>query len=258
MPIVKPSNTTAPVFYPAENYTLAKYLDITKFLSLIQTNSLFFCRMDKFEDKYEGSLPEKNKEHYKLWTASLLENLMPDQKVTIQELEMKLLSYLEMSEKFKALNCISCWNKMQNESYALWKIYSNMNQGIMIKSNVERLTNAFSKTKEDIQISEVKYIDHRVDIIEPGNMNFPIIHKNKAYHYEEEIRLIHQVKFKHGLKYDWNKEPNPNGKNFKIDISELIDEVIISPFAEKWFYDIVADIMKVYKIDKKLKMSEFS
>ncbi len=258
MPIIKPTNTTAPVFYPKENYTLAKYLDITKFLSLVQTSSLFFCRMDKFEDKYEGSLPEKNKEHYKLWSASVMEHLLPDKKATMEDLEQKLLSYLEMSEKFKALNCISCWNKMENESYALWKIYSNMNQGIMIKSNVERLINSFSKTNAEIQMSEVRYIDHKVDRIESGNMNFPIIHKNKAYNYEEEIRLIHTVKFKHGFKYDWHKENNPNGKNFEIDISELIEEVIISPFAEKWFYDIVADIMKVYKIDKKLKMSAFS
>ncbi len=48
-------------------------------------------------------------------------------------------------------------------------------------------------------------------MIEPWNMNFTMIHKNKAYHYEDEIRLIHAVKFKHGFKYDWHKERNQNG-----------------------------------------------
>ncbi len=82
-------------------------------------------------------------------------------------------------------------------------------------------------------------------MIEPWNMNFPIIHKNKAYHYEDEIRLIHAVKFKHGFKYNWHKERNQNGKYFEVNLDNLIEEIIISPFAEKWFYDIIANLMTV-------------
>lgn len=258
MPIIEPTEKAAPVFSPKENYTLAKYLDITKFLSLLQTKTLFFCRLDKFEDKYEGTLPERNKEHYKLWMESILQNLNPDQKVSLEDLEEKLLSYLEMSDKFKSLNCISCWNKLENESYALWKIYSNVNQGIMIKSSVERLKKAFSDTREEIQLSEIKYINHKVDKIQSGNMNFPLIHKNIAYHYEDEIRLIHTLKFKNGFTYDWHKEKNPNGKNLQVNVEDLIEEIVISPFAEKWFYDVVKNVMKVYNLDKKITFSTFS
>src|SRR5690606_31529439 len=117
----------------------------------------------------------------------------------------------EIAEKFKALNCISCWNLHKSESYALWKIYSGIDKGIMITSNIELLNKSFEKTDEVIQLSEVKYIDHERDFIPTGNLNDCIIHKNKAYYYEEEIRLIYSLlgtgKVGNGLVYDWDSEP---------------------------------------------------
>jgi hypothetical protein len=53
---------SAPVFFPKDNYTLSKYLDITKFISLLSTKSLFFCRLDKLEDQYEGLTAKRNYE----------------------------------------------------------------------------------------------------------------------------------------------------------------------------------------------------
>jgi hypothetical protein len=57
MPII---NDSAPVIYPSSDYSIVKYLDITKFLSLIQRRSLFFCRLDKLEDQFEGTTAKKN------------------------------------------------------------------------------------------------------------------------------------------------------------------------------------------------------
>ena len=56
MPIF-PENKSPRVFYPKSDYNIAKYLDLTKFISLIQRKSLFFCRLDMLEDKFEGLSP---------------------------------------------------------------------------------------------------------------------------------------------------------------------------------------------------------
>ena len=67
MPIEKPSNQTAPVFFPKENYKIVKYMDLAKFISLLHSKSLFFCRLDKLEDKFEGSSPKLNLEYNEYW-----------------------------------------------------------------------------------------------------------------------------------------------------------------------------------------------
>lgn len=251
MPIQKDSNYTAPVFYPTEDYSIVKYLDISKFLSLLQKEQVFFCRLDKFEDKLEGSLPDVNIGYYKKWfkeiagPAGLMKN----------EIDEYVKDRLDFSEKFKKLNCISCWNKNISESYALWKIYSDMNQGIMIKSSINRIIESFENSKEIIQISEVKYIDHSKDYIPAGNLNYPIIHKNIAYNYEQEVRLIHKVDMKNGLTHDWESEPNVNGRYIKTDLDKLIDEIVVSPYSPKWFYEIIMDIMNKYNLHKTISYS---
>ena len=55
MPIIKPTEFSAPVFFPKNDYSIVKYLDLTKFVSLLHKQSLFFCRLDKLEDKFEGT-----------------------------------------------------------------------------------------------------------------------------------------------------------------------------------------------------------
>ena len=60
MPIVIPNKHTSPVYYPEENYQIVKYMDLTKFVSLLQRKSLFFCRLDKLEDHFEGTTAKSN------------------------------------------------------------------------------------------------------------------------------------------------------------------------------------------------------
>lgn len=41
-----------------EDAVIWKYMDIFKYLNLIETASLYFMRVDKYEDKYDGFMPE--------------------------------------------------------------------------------------------------------------------------------------------------------------------------------------------------------
>lgn len=252
MPIEKPTDSTAPVFYPTEDLEIVKYFDLSKFLYLIQTQTLFFCRLDKFEDQFEGSFPELSKKQYRDWFLDLTNSGSDFRK---DELDYFLNDRIGISESFKKLNCISCWNKSSSESYALWKIYSDMNKGIMIKSSTSNLIKALEKTPENIQLSEIKYIDYRKEEIPIGNLNYSVIHKHNAYNYEQEIRLIHQVRPQNGYKYNWEKEKNPFGKYMKIELESLISEIVVSPYAPKWFFEIIQNLLTTYKLDKPINYS---
>ena len=56
---------TTPFPVEDENTTIWRYMDFTKFVSLLDKKKLFLCRADKLEDSFEGSLPLDNVESLK-------------------------------------------------------------------------------------------------------------------------------------------------------------------------------------------------
>ncbi len=255
MSILKPTNHTAPVFYPENNYTIYKYFDLIKFVSLLQNKSLFFCRIDKLEDKFEGSSPKLNIEYRKTDYEEFhnqLRAINPKLEISLEE-ELKIRQGFE--DDFKKLNCVCCWNKSESESYALWKIYSEMNKGIMITSQIDKLVTAFENTEEEIQMSEIKYIDFEKEKIYDGNLNYPLIHKHKAYTYEEELRLIYKVPEESGILFDWENEKNNFGKNIKLDLDNLIDDIVLSPFSPDWFMELIQNLITTYGLNKQIRKS---
>lgn len=257
MPIEKPSRHSAPVIFPETNYAIAKYLDLTKFLSLISTQSLFFSRLDKLEDHFEGTISKPSEQLRKEFYQTMHENT-GFKKLSDEEIQEKIIEDYEFDDKMKTLKTVCCWNKYNVESTALWKIYSNMHQGIMIKSNINSLISAFSTTEEDLSLSEVKYINYNTDYMPVGNTMFPVIHKHHSFKYEEEIRVIYTVDFTNGMVYDWSKEKVEYGKYIKVDLNELIEEIIISPYSDNWYVELIKDLCLKYNIKKSIKRSEIS
>jgi hypothetical protein len=249
MPIEKYTKNSPFIFDITENLSISKYVDIVKFLSILQTNSLFFCRVDKLEDRFEGVSPKTNTVFLEQWLTHLSKEY---KSVDVQK---KLSIRKDVEERFKKVMCVCCWNKFSYESYAMWKIYSDINKGIMIKSNIENLKLSFNQTEEKIQLSDIKYIDIENEMIEPSSLTSPIIHKHKAYFYENEIRLLHQVGENGNLEFDWSNEPISNGKNIKVDLNILIEEVILSPYSPDWFLRMIKDLMEKYNLNKEIKFS---
>jgi len=254
MPIMSDENSIDVNFFPKGNPNLFKYFDLLKFVSLIQKRAIFFCRLDKFEDKLEGTLTNSTLRSYEKWCEYLvssgkIDGLSEDKKSRL------IKEQVDAHNRHKSVTCIDCWNKGESESYALWKIYSGIDKGIMIKSNVERVMKAFENTTEKVHLSDVRYIDFNSDAMEIGNFNFPIRYKDKAYSYEEEVRLIHKVNYRGGFTYDWSNEKIESGKNITVDLDLLIEEIVLSPFAPEWFAEIIQDLLEKYGLRKDLKFS---
>jgi hypothetical protein len=248
---------TAPVYFPNGNQIISKYIDVVKLLSLLSKNSLFFCRLDKLEDQFEGTVAKRNYEYRIGWYKET--NYLMDKPLTNNEIVAQVEEMYEYDKKVKEVYCICCWNKADKESAALWKIYSDFGKGIMIKSSVNNLIAAFKETPEEIRISEVKYLDYNKDLMKDGNTFFPLIHKQNAYDYEGEIRLIHSVDFPQiGKTFDWSKEEIQEGKLLCVDLNLLIDEIIIGPFSPKWMIDLIVDLTEKYGLKKPITKSKLS
>lgn len=233
-------------------------MDLTKFVSLLQRKALFFCRLDKLEDHFEGTTAKSNwKKRFDYHATQHLRT--PNfKKLTDQEILKAVEADFEGDRKMKALKCICCWNIDDFESAALWKIYSDFSQGIMITSKISALIDSFNENTDDIDLSEVQYINHKLDDMPDFNMMYPVFHKNKAYTYEKELRLIYTVDFEVGWLYDWSKEEVEQGKYLPVNLDKLIDEIIVSPYSPDWYIKLIDNLCKTYGLKVDVIKSELA
>lgn len=257
MPVLKPAPQNAPVNYPEQDYIIVKYLDVIRYISLLQRRSLFFCRLDKLEDQFEGTTAKMNRQvrYMNYHFQSTKGYIAP---MTHEEILKKVEEQYEHDNNIKGLTCVNCWNKFTNESAALWKIYSNFKNGIMLKSSISQLVNSLESSEEEIQLTEMVYFDYNKFYMPDGNSNYPLIHKHEAYNYEQEVRLIYTRIPETGWVYDWSKEEVIEGIYIKADIDKLISEIVISPDSPNWFIKLIEDISVKYSLQKPITKSILS
>lgn len=159
---------------------LWKYIDFTKFLSLLDSNSLYFARADQLLDSYEGTYP------------------------------------LTDHRKIRRQVYLNSWHRSDYESAAMWEQYAQKNEGLAIVSTFKKLNDAFRKNVDyKIHFKHVKYIDYS-NIKKPSTDPVkPFAYKRKSFEHEKEVRaIIHCVEKKN------NKEKGvlvPIGINKIID-----------------------------------------
>lgn len=233
---------------------LCRYIDLTKLISLLQKKAIFFTRADRVEDPFEGRYPPSQREERKKWYKYMQETQDFFLNMTDADIDKNIIEYEEFLEKYRALTTISCWDCNYSENALMWRSYCNTTTGILIKSSFSRILKSFENTKEDVFVSRVKYLDYGKYLIPDGDTFSPFVHKQHFYRQEEEIRLLHQVDEKAWI-HDWDKEESKNGVYIACDIEILIDEIIIAPFAEEWYSNLVNGILEQYNFNKQVKKS---
>ncbi len=194
-----------------------RYMDLNKFESMIKTGSLFFCRADKFHDKWEGVFPKKFIQKFELDKKTYPSNNGGIYTPCEWQIQKEARSHL-----------INCWHANKSESFAMWKIYSEPNKpSIAIQSTIGRLKLSFNMTKEIIWIGEVEYIDFRN--WEPQNHFFNVgtpyilqafFLKWNYFAYENEIRAI--------INKSYQKHKSEKGIFIEVYLNELIENIYLS------------------------------
>lgn len=225
------------------NEHIWRYMDFTKFVDLLSTNSLFFCRSDKFDDPFEGSVPKK---HYENRVNEL--TMQPSLFGNEKEL------YEKYGEELRKYVYINCWHINDSESAALWKLYLQSHEGVAIKSTREKLSESISKFSFPVWSVPVKYIDYEHDDVPvPSNMA-PYRYKRKSFEHEKELRAIVFADSSDG---NGNKvQPlSEAGISVPCDLNHLIEHVTVSPTSTPWFAELVANVVKTYGYEFPVKKS---
>src|SRR5688572_13316302 len=215
---------------PDKSLIVWRYLDFTKFVDLLISNQLYFARSDRFEDPFEGIFRLKDYEQTKnMWTDEA------------------------QTKKFYFLNC---WHINDNQSDAMWKIFLKTKNGIAIKSTVGNIINSLAGAQEDIFISKVYYRDFTKvtfnDLsLEQQNQLFggrggsvnQFNYKRISFEHEKELRLYCiDLPIPHAIINGVPREPLKE-KRVNVITNELINEVVIAPFADSWFKNLVEKVI---------------
>jgi hypothetical protein len=202
---------------PPDDAVLWRYMDFAKFVSILAKKSLFFTRADKLGDLFEGYWP-------------LLD------------------SYSSIASGYKAvipLALINCWHESPHESEAMWRLYSRETDGIAIKTNFGSLRQSFT-TSQFIRLGRINYIDYKTRFSGSGTMERPFFFKRKSFEHEREVRAVILDLDDENIQ---NFSPRYDvGNYYEVDISILIHEVVVAPYAQDWFLELVQSVADRYKL----------
>jgi hypothetical protein len=132
------------LFPPNENRTIWRYLDFTKFVSLLETQQLYFPRADQFDDPYEGTWSSEG--------VRWLRNPQQNDGFPPHASE-KLISF---TDQMRREMFISCWTASEHESAAMWKLYLKSNEGVAVCSDFNTLGTVLERSSLAIGISMVQ------------------------------------------------------------------------------------------------------
>lgn len=221
------------VFIPPANLEtkIWRYMDFTKYMSILETKSLYFPLISELNDPFEGSFSRGNKQFRPL----VYKHLKP--RIDIGTLVHKLRSWV----------AVSCWHMSDHESAAMWNLYSKSEEAICIQSTYSSLRDVLG---EDIQIGTVQYVDYEKDWIPEDNPLLPFLYKRKSFEYESEIRAIINLSPIESLNVERVSGSAPkNGIYKKVEFQKLIHKIYIAPNSAPWFYDLVKKVCNTYGLE---------
>jgi hypothetical protein len=226
---------------PEENTKIWRYMTLPKFLDLLINSSLFFPSVVNMEDPWEGALPDLN--------LSQMEHMINALPNVVQKSMKERLNY--SYKKIKPSILVSCWYEADDESAAMWDLYSSKELGVSIWSTIGMVRSSFKNAKENIMIGRIKYIDYKSQTFSGENLLLPFLRKRLSYSHEREIRLIHWDVEKFDKVSSSSEEIDSFGKAIKCDISKLIGGIFVSPRAPSWSTELIISIIS--KINDSVK-----
>jgi hypothetical protein len=226
---------------PGDDSVVWRYMDVSKYLSMLVNRGIYFVRCDKFRDTWDSVLPPR-------WLEKMNRNsfILSQNGVTYTEAEW-------YQEREIPSNLISCWNVNDHEYERMWQTYTTSPEAIAIQTTIGQLKECFSKSDHDVRIGLVSYGDHdRVEDLKfaraywadsepsPSGLNpwyVPRFLKRQEFEFEKEVRAtIHVL---------GNPAPVPHGYSVEIGIEglrTLIQSIRVKPGSQEWFVRVIESV----------------
>lgn len=220
-----------------------RYMDLGKFISLIQTNQLWFSHTSNFNDPYEGRYSKEVAEE-------------------IQKEKWSIENPSDEDSRFfmegGGDDYVSCWNMKDGQSVALWESYVEGNNGVAIKSTVGDLYTALAELPEQQLDHQMEFgkVEYHITGEEPRGYYAPIFTKRDIFDFEQEYRAVLTVFDPlDDVEIDRVKIRPNVGIGLEIDPNTLINEVFISPGASGYLREVVDRLQSDYNLNYTIEKS---
>ncbi len=218
-----------------------RYMDLSKYLAILQRRSLFFPRATLLGDPFEGSSTRP--------MVAARQYIMDNRTTDPALAEYKYLpdSYFDggFYKKMIKQYLISCWHMNEHESAAMWKLYLRSNEGVCIQSTYKRLRACLPTC---VSIGKIKYIDYQTEEFPPNMLFNFILHKRKSFEHERELRAVFWEGSGIADAQPYKTTIEPAGLWIEVDLSSLVERIHISPAAEPWFATALQEATAKYDL----------
>ena len=242
-----------------------RYLDFTKFLSMLENQALYFCRLDVLAetDPYEGLYTNLNARAQELEYEEVPKEVWERGGIKSEEdwennrlAHQQIRSFIRVQREFTFVNA---WCVNDYESAAMWPLYVQGNEGIAVQSTFQRLVDSVAAYKEfEIHIGEVRYLDYNAEVIELGQALLPLIAKRKSFEHEQELRALIWTLQDGKNNFQENKYAATRGLTVPVDLGTLIEQIFVSPQAPNWYVELAVAVLARYGLNKPVIQSDIS
>lgn len=218
---------------PSDPTILSRYYLKEKFVSFIETSNLYLTQIEKFKnDEIIFSLIDKQmirEKHKNLGRG----NWREDADIEIKNFEaLRYCSYL------------NCWTTEYLELRKFWEKYGESKDSVMIRTSAKKLKQEIHKSGFNVYLARVTYYDPISDPLGKWNTIKMVARKPNDFIWEQEARIV--------ISRFLKKEVFQNHLEIEIDVSALIDEIIISPFASEGYLEEVQKLVSNRGINAKI------
>lgn len=248
-----PANIEHPVFKQPSNPDIKiwRYMDFTKYVSMLDSGSLYFARADLLGDPFEGSSSQANI----ALRPEVYRDMIEEMGKANPANEDAGMGWLPFWSKTNQLNrytvYVNSWHMNEYESAAMWDLYAtNRAEAIAIQSRFAKLRDCLpSQVDVGLEdpaptfVGEVRYIDYQTDWLPEGNLFYPFVHKRKSFEHERELRAVINDRFQ-GAFYSGSN--SKTGYRVEVSLDDLIEAVYVAPTALDWFRDLVVTVTGKY------------
>lgn len=195
-----------------------RYMDLAKFIVLLDGHRLHLTRLDRMYDPYEGAP-----------TRAIEDD--PDAP-PLEELR-------DILHRARRATYINAWYLGEHESEAMWRLYCRGGQGVALQTRYARLVET-AAAHPDFYVGQVRYIDYDTERFPEADLFSPLMHKRIAFAHEREVRLVAVLP----AALDSANPPGPAGIDIEWDPEAMVECVFIDPYADGYFAKAVEAVVE--------------
>ncbi len=203
-----------------------RYLDLAKFIWLLENKKLYLSRLDLLNDPHEGTTPR-------------LFALLRDQQLREFGGEQLVTQIPNINQQSRKSLYINCWHLGNTESEAMWRLYCPNNGGVAIQTTYERLV-ASVESDPFCYIGSVTYIDYESQGFPLNNFFYPVMHKRISFAHEQEVRLVKTFSEYWGA----HGRESPAGATIDWAPEVTVEAIYVNPYAPEFYHDVVCSIVR--------------